>query len=219
LLVFGFADPMTIVFGYVFETIIIGILHLVKLFYVATYNEPKEKESKWLNFIVTPFFLVHYGFFVIIQTIFIYTAFAINDDRFSTSLSFSNYTAIFKLNGFYIVVVSIIFSHIVTFFMSFLKLEKYRNKDFGMYFIKPYIRIFVQQFLAIVPLFFLIYTNKVGTIAAVFLVVMRFFLDLYFNYVAQNPFMIKKLALTIMDKNKPNELPSIEANIKMFFED
>ena len=219
LLLFGFADPMAIVFAYVFETVIIGLLHIIKLFYVASHNKPNQNDSKWLNFIVTPFFLVHYGFFVVIQTIFIYTAFAINDDRFSTSLSFSNYLEIFKLNGFYIVAAFIIFSHLYTFFMSFLKLEKYKNKDFNMYFIKPYIRIFIQQFLAIVPMFFLIYTNRVGTIAAIFLIIMRTSLDTYFNYIAQNQSVVKKLALKIVDKNNLQELPSIEANIKMFFED
>jgi hypothetical protein len=72
LLLSGKANPMAIVFAYVFETIIIGLIHAVKLFYIIRYdNEPGKVEKKLVNFASIFFFLIHYGFFVAIQTVFI----------------------------------------------------------------------------------------------------------------------------------------------------
>lgn len=121
LVLIGIADPMAIVFAYVFETIIIGLLHIIKLFYIIKNKEPGKRESKAGNFLLIPFFIIHYGIFVSIQSIFLYTAFAINDDRFSTSLGFSNFMEIFHLDGFKLVVFSIVSTHLASFYFSFLK--------------------------------------------------------------------------------------------------
>ena len=125
LLFLDIANPMAIVFAYVFETIIIGLIHGVKLFYVIKYdNIPGKIETKFINYISIIFFFVHYGFFVLVQSLFLYTAFAINDDQFSTSLSLNNFKIIFNLDGFYIVSISIIFTHLAEFYFNFLKNKK-----------------------------------------------------------------------------------------------
>lgn len=219
LLLFRKADPMAIVFAYVFETIIIGFIHLVKLFYIVSYNEPHKKSSKILDYISIPFFLIHFGAFVGIQSIIIYTGFAINDNRFSTSLSLSNFVDIFNLEGFKIIALSIIISNLASFYFSFLKTRKFENQNLEAYMVKPYLRIFVQQFLAIIPFFFLYFMNTVGIVAAILLIIMRTTLDFYFIAIANNPEKIKKLALKILDKNKPEELPKIEKALVVFFEE
>lgn len=219
LLVLGKADPMAIVFAYVLETIIIGVIHVVKLYYVIENNQPSKKIAKLENYFFIPFFIVHYGFFVSIQSVFIYIAFAIADTRFSTSLSISNFIDIFNLQGFKLVALSIIVSNLVSFYFSFLKTKKYENQNLETYMLKPYLRIFVQQFLAIIPFVFLYVTDSVGIIAAILLILMRTILDYYFITVAKNPEKIKKIALRILDKNKPEELPNIEKSLITFFEE
>ncbi|WP_438966276.1 DUF6498-containing protein [Flavobacterium sp.] len=218
LLLSGKANPMAIVFAYVFETIIIGIIHAVKLFYIIRYdNEPGKVETKLINFASIFFFLIHYGFFVAIQSIFLYVAFAINDDRFSTSLNPNNFLVIFKLEGFYLVAISVILTHLVEFYFNFLKNKKYLNQNFGSYFSKPYLRIFIQQFLAIIPSFFLFFTDHVGIIAALLLILMRAFLDIYMNQIAKNPQKIKKIA-KFLTKAKPEEYEKTEKIVTSFFE-
>lgn len=218
LLLTGKADPMAIVFAYVFETVIVGFIHVLKLIYVVRNNDPEKGSNKVMDFFSIPFFIVHYGAFVVIQSVIIYTLFAVNDERFSTSLSFSNFIAIFNLEGFNIVAISILISHLFSFYFFFLKKEKYKSQNLGLYFVKPYLRIFIQQFLAIVPGFFLIFTNSVGVIAAILLILIRTFLDFYFISVSSSESRIKRLAHFVLDKSKPDELPKIEQTLKVFFE-
>lgn len=219
LLLIGKADPMAVVFAYVFETIIIGCIHVLKLFYVVANNEPEKGSSKIADYFSIPFFLIHYGAFAAIQSVIIYTVFAINDDRFSTSLSLSNFVDIFNLEGFNLIVLSIVVSHLASFYFNFIRNKKYKRQDLGLYFIKPYLRIFVQQFLAIVPAFFLYFTNSVGIVAAILLIIIRAFLDFNFIRISSNPVKIKKIAKLIVNKNKPEELPEIEKTIKTLFEE
>ena len=85
--------------------------------------------------------------------------------------------------------------------------------------VKPYLRIFIQQFLAIIPFFFLIFMDSVSVLAAVLLIIMRTILDFYLATIAKNPDKINKLAKRIISKNKPEELSDIEQSLKVFFEE
>ena len=124
MLAVGKADPMAVVFAYVFETVIIGILHLVKLGVIVTHNKPEQGSSTLFDYFVIPFFLIHYGAFVAIQSIIIYTIFAIKDERFSTSLSLNNFVNIFNLEGFKWVAISLFVSHIFSLYFSFIKRKR-----------------------------------------------------------------------------------------------
>ena len=218
LLLTGKANPIAIVFAYIFETIIIGLIHAVKLFYIIRYdNEPGKVEKKLINFASIFFFLIHYGFFVAIQSIFLYVAFAVNDDRFSASLNPNNFLVIFKIDGFYMVSISLILTHLVEFYFNFLKNKKYLNQNFENYFVKPYLRIFIQQFLAIIPFFFLIMTDYVGIIAALLLILMRAALDIYINQIGKNSQRIKKLA-RFLSAPKPEEFEKTEKTLTTFLE-
>lgn len=220
LLFIGKADPMAIVFAYVLETIIIGIIHVMKLFLIVYANPVLKSESKFVNYAMIPFFWFHYGFFVCIQTLFLYIGFAIKDDRFSTSLSISNFIQIFKLEGFYLVVISLVVTHVMGFYFSFYKKRKFVGEQFSRYFMKPYLRIFIQQFLAIVPFVFLIFYENVGLVAALLLICLRAILDWYLNALATNPEKLKKIALSLVkNKNDPEELIELQKTIQVFCEE
>ena len=48
---------------------------------------------------------------------------------------------------------------------------------------------------------------------------MRTILDYYLTTIAKDSKKIKALGIRIMDQNKPEELPKIEATLKVFFEE
>ena len=217
LLLFNLADPMAVVFAYVFETVIIGVFHVAKLIVAISSKSIDGKKKSWTSYFFIPFFLLHYGFFVAIQTIIIYTIFAIGDDRFSTSLSLSNILSVFELEGFYTVVASIVGTHLFDFFFRFLKSKKYQTKDLILYAFKPYLRVFVQQFLAIIPLCFMFFHLEIGLVAAILLVIMRAALDLYLFLVSQSPERLNYWIKTL-SSGTPEDLEKVEKGLVVFLE-
>lgn len=218
LLLADMVDPMSVVFVYIFETIIIGFFNVVKLFFLCVYNQQKGGEY-WIAFLMIPFFVLHFGCFVGVQTILMYTVFAIYDSNLSTSLSWENYQTILELEGSYLVSISLILLHLFTFYKTFLVPKKYIDQKASLYFSKPYIRIIIQQLLVIIPFCFFFFTDEIGKTAAILLVVMQSFLDYYFYKLANNPLLIKNLANKMLDKNKPEDLAKIEKSLLVFFEE
>ena len=115
------------------------------------------------------------------------------------------------------VVISIVFTYLAEFYFNFLKNKKYLNQVFGDFYAKPYLRIFMQQFLAIIPFLFLFVANYVGVIAALLLIIMRTILDLYINQLAKNPEKIKKLSC-YLSKNKPEDFEKTEKLLTTFLD-
>ena len=76
LLYLGKATPMTILFVYFLETIIIGLFNALKMLWSIQFGNHK-------GFFLIFFFLFHYGFFVAIQSIF---GFAMSNNK--TKLTF-----------------------------------------------------------------------------------------------------------------------------------
>lgn len=219
LLFIGKVDPMAVVFAYVLETIIIGVFHVGKLILILRHNPVEKTQSTLTAYFTIPFFLLHYGFFVAIQSVFIYIGFAIKDERFSTSLQASNFLSILSLEGFYWVFLSLIATHSIQFYFHFYKNKKYNEYSLNRYFMKPYLRIFIQQFLAIIPFFFLIIYDHVGIIAALLLIGMRTFLDVYLSELARHPEKLDKVARSLMKTNQHEELPEIKKTLQVFLED
>ena len=218
LLLVGKASPMAIVFAYVFETVIIGVIHIIKLMWLIRFGNPEEKkESTFLNAVLIGFFVIHYGFFVFIQSTFLYLAFTIFDNSFSTSLNFKSLNVIMNLDGFYWAMISISFSHVIEFIFNFIKNKKYYVYSFSKYYVKPYLRIFIQQFLAIVPFFFLFFGNHVGIVAALMLIVIRALLDFYMNNISKRPARLNKIA-RYLTKEKPEEYDKAKELLTIFFE-
>ena len=217
LVVLGKADAMAIVFAYVFETVVIGFIHVLKLYLIMKHNSSKKEESTIGRFFILIFFVIHFSFFILIQTLFIYIAFAIHDDRLSTSLSSEILVNIFELSGFKIVMAAIVITHLVEYFADFLKNKKYLNQEVEQYFAKPYVRIFIQQLLAIIPFFFLLFNAKVGIVAALLLIFLRTALDMYLNQLAKNKEQSDGLVL-YLSKEKPKEIQKMEKTLNRFLE-
>jgi len=80
-LFFGHWNPLLVVMAYFFETIIIGITHIVKMIAVWKYGKAHQLSVKMdphdnMNHLGSiPFFIMHYFFFVGIQSVFVFLFF------------------------------------------------------------------------------------------------------------------------------------------------
>ena len=217
LLVFDFADPLTIVFAYFLETIIIGIIHLVKLGLVSKYGKKStDPKSQMTGIPLMLFFTVHYGMFVGIQSIFAFTLFQSSIPGLKDGFNiFHNYSFILKYEGMPLILASIIVNNLGYFYTNFWKNEKFRDYAPDNIFMKPYVRIFIQQFVVILAFFFFILFNS-GMVAAVLLIFFRLFVDLVMVSIKKDSRMLETLTKKIA-KN-PEQYPEIRKQLQEFSE-
>lgn len=180
LLLLGYASALTIVLAYFMETIIIGIFHILKLWMVVKKGKPSDpKTTQGLSGMgVIPFFMVHYGMFVAIQSIFVFSFFASEFPEIEEAFHLiDNYTFALQLDGMSVIIASLVVTNLGYFYTNFLASEKYKEYSPAELFFKPYVRIFIQQFAVILAGFFFIILSE-GTAAAILLLLLRLPVDL-----------------------------------------
>jgi hypothetical protein len=194
LLYIGKASAMSILFAYFLETIIIGIFNALKMLWSILYGKSKSSE-----FGLILFFLVHYGFFIAIQSIFGFSLFGIERNGIIKEPFhiIENYSAILHLEDIKYALPAIIFTHLGKFITDYIKNEKYKKFTAKEIMFKPYVRIFVQQFVVIISFFFIVF-GKGGVIAAILLIIFRLVIDLVLESIKENSktldFVSEKLA-------------------------
>ena len=201
ILYLGKISPITVLFAYFLETIIIGFFNTLKMFWSIHFGS-HEKSGYWLIL----FFLFHYGLFVGIQSIFGFTLFEMDSNSIFREpfQVLKNYQIILGLEDMKYAFPAILFTHIGKFFSDFIKNEKYKKFLPTEIMFKPYVRIFIQQFVVILTFFFMI-LGKAGIIAAILLILFRLFIDLFFEAIKEN-----SLLLDTMSKKLANEKVSKE---------
>ena len=180
LLLTGYASAITVVLAYFMETIIIGIFHVVKLYIVVKKGKPSDpKTSDGLSGMgVIPFFIMHYGMFVAIQSIFVFGFFLEEFPEIKEAFHLiDNYTFALQLDGMSIIIASLVVTNLGYFYTNFLASEKYKEYSPAELFFKPYVRIFIQQFAVILAGFFFILFSE-GIAAAILLLIFRLAVDL-----------------------------------------
>jgi hypothetical protein len=180
LLLLDKADALTIVFAYFLETIIIGMLHVIKLWLCVKYG--KEDTSKSQNgvsgFGIIPFFMIHYGMFVAIQSIFAFGFFDSKIPEIKSGFNLiENYSYLLSQEGIQIIVASLFITNLGYFYNNFLSQKKFKDYKPSSLFFKPYVRIFVQQFVVILAGFFFVITAA-DMAAALLLIGFRLIIDL-----------------------------------------
>lgn len=217
LLLTGKANPMAIVFAYIFETVIIGVIHVMKFFLVIRYtNQPGIVEKGIANYALILFFIFHYGFFIFIQSSFLYMAFFFETNK-SITINLESIRVIMSLKGFNVAMISISFIHVIELFFNFIKNKRYYHQDIKKYFSKPYLRIFIQQFVVIIPFFFMVFSSQIGLVAALLLIAIRTTIDFYLNDIGKRPRRLEKIA-RFLTKNKPEEYEETKESLKVFLD-
>lgn len=174
-------DASRIFLVYCLETVIIGLVNVLRMAGVTLFYRSKDKwhnngsftmQSGWF-FIF--FFIVHYGFFVFIQTQIFFSVSGIGDDT-----GFATYTKIPQLLGpegrllLFIFIAAYCWQMVKGFYSG-----EYREMSLMRMMFEPYVRIFVQQLVVILGSMFLSF--GLGRIFIVILVATKLAADLYIN--------------------------------------
>lgn len=187
----GKVSPLSILFVYFLETIIIGIFNVFKM-----YCSIQIGKSKGYRLIF--FFIIHYGFFVAIQSIFAFAIFSLSDNSLFKEpfFIFENYSILLNLEDIKYALPAIIFTHLGKFFTDYISNKKYLKFTAKEIMFSPYIRIFIQQFVVILSFFFIVFANA-GYVAAILLIVFKLIIDLVLEALKENSktldFFSKKL--------------------------
>ena len=169
---------------YCLETVIIGIINVLKMAFVTIFV---KKDNDWQNggtsskqsgWFFIFFFIVHYGFFVFVQTqIFFAVSRLIPNGSF-----FVNYAKIPELlghNGKLMLLIFIAYYTLQNLFDFFLS-GIYKTISMGRLMFEPYMRIFVQQFVVILGGIFLGF--GAGKIFMLIFIIAKIFFELFVNF-------------------------------------
>lgn len=217
--------PVIIVFAYVFETIIIGIIHLFKLWMVYRYGNTQKNITVSTNsrqlkgWGTIPFFLVHYFFFIFIQSIFIFSTVGKNlpglpSDGFNI---WANYLFLLSQTDMQLAFASIAITSLAYSIRNFFLPQRYHAYTLTALFMQPYIRIFVQQMVVILAGFFFIF-GEGAMAAAVLLILTRFVLDMYLLAVKNNPIVQQQFINRITQNGKYKNINITQQQIDLFLE-
>lgn len=174
-------SPAAVLTAYFFETIIIGLLHVVKMLAVLWWGKeqpalPAGKNNSHPGFLV-PFFGVHYFFFVFVQSVFMFLLLQGEVPGIKEPFQvLHNYHVLLQNSDTQQAVALIAFTNLVLVLRQFFLPRKYRTATVQALFLQPYLRIFIQQLVVILSGFFIFLPGAV--IAAVLLILIRLGIDL-----------------------------------------
>ena len=190
LLLTGETDAFSIVIAYFMETLIIGVIHVFKMYKILNYANDTGVERTMNN--GSPmifFFMFHYTFFVAIQSVFVFALLQMKDTNIDAFSLLDNITYIFQTyDGIYPILISLTIFNIADFYLNFIVPKAYQNMTIEKSFSGPYGRIFIQQFAVILGFFFFIFSFALDIIALL-IVGLKALVDFYMvSNPGKNPF-------------------------------
>lgn len=208
-LAIGWATPTDIVIIYALETILIGVFHVIKMLVVNFHPGNKNETNPISGIFYTIFFMVHYGFFVFIQTTFFFVFLSMNDDRISDGIGFENFWRVLQFDGVQLSVAVVSVALFIRMIRNFFWTGRYKKVVLLEYMFVPYLRIIIQQFVAIVPGFFIIFFDG-GLVAAILIILLRAALEIVLTKAKHNEEFKKKCADYLFKQSlKANEKPTV----------
>ncbi len=199
---FGGWDPRQMFLIYCFETIIIGGYNVVKMIIVSLLPNTQKLQTKSrasaiaASLFLILFFIVHYGFFVFIQTSIFAGVSGLTTINYFSPLSFI--PGLFDLitKDTKLVLYCFILMYGLKMVTDFLLTGTYKNTSLTILMFQPYLRIFVQQFVVILGSMFLAF--GAGKYFMVVFVLVKIYAEVYFNY--------DRYLEVAEKKNKPDKL-------------
>lgn len=177
-------NPKMIFVVYCLETVIIGLVNVLKMGIVTVFVKGKDewqangttRAVSGLFFIL--FFIVHYGFFIFVQTQ-IFFAIAGIGGRASTFGIYGAIPGLLGPQGKLLLSIFITYYTIQTFF-SFFSSGQYKTISMMKLMFQPYLRIIVQQFIVILGSFFILF--GAGKIFILIFATVKIFAELFVNF-------------------------------------
>lgn len=199
LILYGW-QPQVMVFAYFFETIIIGLLHLIKMGLAARLGPEADPEvarsyhstGRQVGYYLLPFFLVHYFFFVFVQSVFVFAIFGRSVPGVTLNEAFqvpSNYWKLLQLPDMQLIVLIIFTTQVAYLLRYFIAPKRYQTADVSVLMMQPYLRIVVQQFVAILSGFFILFSSQ-GMAAAILLILTHSAITIALLAVRETPEML-----------------------------
>jgi hypothetical protein len=196
-------DAKQVFIVYCLETVIIGIINVVKMTCINIFGDKQlvEKESiagnikgRWFVII---FFIFHYGFFVFVQTQIFFAVSGLKPGG-SLMMSYSNIPALLGNNGKLLLLIFITYYTAQSIF-GFFTSGDYKTASLSTQMFEPYVRIFVQQLVVILGSMFL--TFGATRIFILIFVLVKIFFELFINAKGLIA-MAEKKALAEKEKRK-----------------
>lgn len=202
-------SAQSVIYAYIFETIIIGLIHIVKMILVVLFSEEEEKKKQEKGQLVgiysVFFFCIHYFFFVTIQMLFVFQIMNIEYENNQISSNFlefgKNFKYLFSIPDMKEAYTLIFAGNIYHTLKNYVIPKLYRKDTVAELFMQPYLRVIVQQFVAILGGFFLIIANGAKAIAVI-LIIVRTFVDLIGISISQNKLMVEKVYKVLYEEKK-----------------
>lgn len=187
LLILGVASGEVIVIAFFLETIIIGLIHALKMTTsIRFWNNSTYKSPKNNHFGFVLFFLFHYGFFIAVQLIFVFAILQVPNVNFEPFNIIQNLDYAINLEGMYWVLSSMLFFNLMDYMFNFIKNLKYQSETVDSLFMQPYKRIFIQQFAVILGSFFIGFKSAI-VVVAILLIIFKSMVDFIFVSSKLNP--------------------------------
>jgi len=170
---------------YCLETVIIGLINVFKMACVTMFV---KKADVWQNVGASStmqsgwffifFFIIHYGFFVFIQTQMFFSVSGLIPGH-SFLGGYSKIPGLLGDNGKLMLLIFVAYYTVQTFFEFFMT-GNYKTISMGRLMFEPYMRIFVQQFVVILGSIFLSF--GAGKIFILIFVAAKIFFELFINF-------------------------------------
>lgn len=130
-IVFGGWSALAVVLSYVLETVVVGGYTLLRMAFA--------KNNRWSALFYAPFFVVHYGLFVGVQSVFLFMG---AGEGAADTFDWQAGELFWVVGGF-------VLSHGQSFLIHYLWGGLYKEASPSTEMARPYARIFIQQFAAI----------------------------------------------------------------------
>jgi hypothetical protein len=175
-------NPFMILFIYWGESLIIGIFNLLKMFISGSIENGHFSPSGFAGAAgLCAFFTVHYGLFMFVHGIFLVVFMIlslsmsieggggdIDPFSFISSIYPGEMTAAELLESEFSAVIALFLSHLVSFYLYFIKPGEYNHTTADVYMMRPYKRIFIMHLTIIFGAFALFIS---GFKSAVFIII------------------------------------------------
>ena len=161
LILYGW-NPYSIIAVYFLDTVIAGLFNAVKMA-VIIYGNGEEGPGKVKSPVLIPFFIFHYGFFILIQVMLLMGFASSTDPNFPVTGFFPNPVKFFTMtldNDGWPLLFSFLFGHSISFFRNFIGDEQYKKIPAGVQMFLPYPRIIIQQFVVIFGAFIMMVSKS-----------------------------------------------------------
>ncbi len=100
---------------------------------------------------------------------------------------------------------AIIFTHLGKFITNYVKNKKYEKFTANEIMFKPYVRIFIQQFVVILSFFFIVFGERAGIITAILLIIFRLIIDLFLESIKENSQLLDTLSEKLANEKASKE--------------